>query len=154
MAMHHFKFEPDGADPEAFFRALAPRQIVSAVNQVINFLSMPVAKRDPDSVAGEVEAILVAELGWLERVVKDAADTAVEAVAQKLDDGLDMADVAASADFTAGARLNMRNALYFCWSALPDARRTPAEAERIVRIAISRQFGLTEEIRRTLVEGR
>jgi hypothetical protein len=33
---------------------------------------------------------------------------------------------------------------------LPETRRTPAEAERIVRLAISRQFALMEDIRKEL----
>lgn len=61
-----------------------------------------------------------------------------------------MENVVGSVDFTAGARLDTRNAMYFCWSALPEARRIPAEAERIVRLAIARQFALIEEIRQEL----
>jgi hypothetical protein len=45
------------------------------------------------------------------------------------------------------ARLNVRKALFFSWMALPEPRRTRDEAERIVRLAISGQLALIEDMR-------
>jgi hypothetical protein len=153
MAMHVFNFEPDGIDPEAFFRTLAPKQILGTVDQVVSFLSMPMRKRDPASVPGEVERMLSEEMRWLEHAVADAPDpkAATAQLGAKLGEGLDVENVPDSGDFVDGARLNVRNALFFCWTALPESRRTPAEAGRIVRFAIARYFAMVEDLRRELV---
>jgi hypothetical protein len=63
----------------------------------------------------------------------------------------DLAKIRASGEFTNGARFNVRQALYFCWIALPEGRRTPAEAGRIVRLAVSRQLVAIEELRREIL---
>jgi hypothetical protein len=153
MAFHRFTFEPDGDDPEQFFRDRVPMQLIGAINQVISLLSMPVPKRDTESIPAATEVILADEAGWLERAVGDATDfdAITEQVAEKLDEGLDMENVSATGDFfMKGARLNIRNALFFSWMALPEPRRTRPEAERIVRLAISRQLALIEAMRQEL----
>jgi hypothetical protein len=152
MAGRHFKFKPGGGDPEEFFRALAPMQLVGTVSQVISMLSMPLWTRDPATVPSQVEEMLNGELRWLESAIGGATNykAAADQIAGKLGEGLDLENIPATGEFTAGARINMRNAIFLCWTALPETRRTPAEAERIVRLAISRQFALMEDIRQEL----
>lgn len=173
MAAHSFRVGRAGDDPEQFFRTIAPTQLVTTINQVISMLSM--GSPDPASVPAQIDQILEDQIGWMERTVKDAADskTAAERIGQKLGEGFDLGDddedaeiasddegadtdlakLQASGEFTDGARLNVRNALYFCWNALPDARRTTAEAARIVRLAVSRQLAMVEDLRREILDG-
>lgn len=154
MAGRHFEFKPGGGDPTAFFRGLAPTQLVGTVSQVISMISMPLWARDPASVPSQVEGILNDELHWLEGAIGVVTDpkAAADQIAGKLAEGLDVEHIPDTGEFIDGARLNMRNALSLAWTALPEARRTPAEAERIVRLAISRQFALMEDIRQELSE--
>ena len=158
MASRSFQLGVSGGDPEQFFRAMAPTQLMTTVNQVISLLSMT---RDPASVPGQIDEILTDEIRWLERTVADApnAKAAAERLAGKLGEGLDLdeepdvdeAEIPPSGKFTDGARLNVRNAIYFCWTALPEDRQAPAEAGRIVRLAVSRQFAMIEELRREIL---
>jgi hypothetical protein len=152
MAMHEFKFESDGVDPEQFFRDLAPMQLVGAIHQVISSLSMPGRAHEATALPATVEGILVEECSWLQRAIGNVVDlkTVTQHIAGKLGDGLDLEKIPAVGGFLDGARLNMRNALFFCWMALPGPRRTGAEAERIVRLAIGRQLALVEAIRQEL----
>ena len=154
MAGRHFKFKPGGGDPEEFFRSLAPMQLVGTLSQVISMLSMPPWTRDPATVPSQVEEMLNGELRWLESAIGGATNckAAADQIAGKLGEGFDVKNVPTKGEFTAGARINMRNSIFLSWTALPEARRTPAEAGRIVRLAISRQFGLIEGVRRALVE--
>lgn len=168
MASRFFQFGAGGDDSERFFRSIAPTQLLTTVNQVVSLLSM--ASADPASIPAKIDEILINEIGWMERAVNDAPDSKATAewLGQKLAEGLDMddeeiasddeepeADLAklqASGEFQNGGRLNVRTALYFCWIALPQGRRTPAEAGRIVRAAISRQLSMIEELRREILE--
>lgn len=130
MAAHVFQFGAGGGDAERFFRAIAPTQLMTTIDQVVSMLSM--ASSDPASVPAQIDQILEDQIGWMERTVKDAPDskTAAERLGQKLGEGLnigdeeiaqddegleaDLAKIQASGELTDGARLNTRNALYFC----------------------------------------
>lgn len=169
MAAHVFQVGASGDDAERFFRALAPAQLLTATNQVVSLLS--IASSDPASVPTQIDEILKDETGWMERTVKDAPNSkaAAERLGKQLGEGLDMggdefasddegldadlAKIQASGEFTNGARFNVRQALYYCWIALPEGRRTPAEAGRIVRLAVSRQLAMVEDLRRELLQG-
>ena len=155
MVMHHFELGPDGGDPEQFVRAMTPTQLIGAIHQVISLLSITGPAREAASFSATIDGIVAEEAGWLERATGNASDpkAIIEHVAGNLGEGLDMENIPDSGEFTDGARLNMRNALFFCWTALPEARRTRPEAERIVRLAISRQFALMEDIRKELSGG-
>lgn len=155
MAMHRFTFEPGGVDPEQFFRNLAPMQLVGAIHQAILLPSMPGRAHDAAALPAIIDTMMAKESLWLQRAIGNLIDfktVAEHFLAGKLGEGLDMENIPAVGGFTDGARFNLRNALFFCWTALPEARRTWAEVERIVRVAISRQFGLIEEIRRAIIE--
>jgi hypothetical protein len=133
---------------------MGPNQVHNAVNQLISFLSMPFGKPVAD-VPAEIERILANEVRWLQETIGDATDAKGMALClgEKLGKGLNLNAPDISAGFADGARLQARNVLYFCWMALPEARRTSAETERVVRMVISRELSLGEEIRRELIEG-
>ena len=102
----------------------------------------------------DVEAILNEELLWLDRVTRDKIDSPawIERLADSMSEGLDI-EKESTEMFIDGARLSMRQALFFCWSALPPARRTTIEANRIVKLALTRRFELANEITRELFGG-
>lgn len=88
----------------------------------------------------------------MERATGNATDpkAIIERVAGNLGEGLDMENIPDSCEFTDGAHLNMRIAVFFGWTGLPKARRTRPEAERIVRLSVSRLFALIEDVQQEL----
>lgn len=150
MAMRVLQFQQD-ENPEELFRTMGPNQVHNAVNQLISFLSMPFGKPLAD-VPAEIERILANEVRWLQETIGDAADAKGMALrlGEKLGKGLSLDAPDISAGFADGARLQARNALYFCLMALPEARRTSAEAEGIVRMVVSRELSLIDDIRQQL----
>lgn len=152
MAMHQFTFESGGVDPEQFLRDMAPQQVVASLRNVVSMLSIPLPGRNRASAPADVDLILSDELRWLESAVAGASDpkAATEHLAGKLGEGLDIESDPAAGDFLDGARLNMRQAMFFCWTALPPARRTSPEVERIVRFVLSADFALLEDVRQEI----